>query len=163
MAAIHFKRGTVQLDAINNGDYWPGEKLIVYTDEQSMVAGTLMSETFAFGNQAKATMNVRALETKTGAYLTINYKYDDAVIHTEKYRLPVGHAYVIQTIYIDKTYDSGRRRVFRPTVDSVTGTLTANGATQNVTCEIALEMYNNQLSIYDVDGVEVNNNMAVIA
>jgi hypothetical protein len=32
-----------------------------------------------------------------------------------------------------------------------------------VTCEIALEMDDGQLSIYDVDGVQVSNNMAVIA
>ena len=162
LAAIHFKRGTVQLDAINNGDFWPGEKLIVYTDEDSMVAGMLMAETFAFGNQAKATMNVRVSETKTAATLVINYKYGDDKLDDAQYLLPVGYTYEIENPYLDIP-SGGHRYIYRPQNTAATGTMSSGTNTNNQPYDIALDAEDMNLKIISVDDVTVQSsgNIAV--
>lgn len=156
LAAIHFKRGTVQLDAINNGDFWPGEKLIVYTDEDSMVAGMLMDETFEFGNQAKATMNVRAQELKTGATLIVNYKLDSSKIGESTYMLPEGYTYEIANPYLDIP-SGGHRYIYRPQNAAATGTMSSGTNTNNQPYDIALDAHGNNLKIISVDDITVSS------
>lgn len=163
LAARYFPRESVDIDVINNAEYMPGDALVVYDDLNNLYWGVVESCDFSFGVQARARMHLSAGADVPGALLTINYMFGDTRIKREKYTLPVGYPYEITTLYIDKTED-GRRRIYRPTQDSVTGTMTSEGATVSVTCDVALEQYQGILHIYDVDDVTVNeNNVAVIS
>ena len=150
LAQYWFNPTTVRADVVNNRLYRPGDLVQVYTGLDSMVSGYIQQESFAFGKQSMSKIKlVGALDIPT-AKLTVNYHYDGKRIQKEEYMLPVGLTFTIDTLYIDQT-KNGRRRIYRPTTDTVTGTMVAGGVTENVTCEIALEYKDEELYVYSVD------------
>ena len=145
-----FNPTTMQLDAINNHVYRPGDMVTAYTGLGGTVSGYIQQASFAFGKQAKSTLKLIGVEPVELAALTINYRYNSKRIQKEEYMLPVGLPFSIGTLYVDKT-ENGRRRIYRPTTDTVTGTMVAGDMTENVTCEIALEYKDEELYVYSVD------------
>lgn len=160
LAARYFSRESVELDIVDNAEVVPGDKVVVYGDPEALYMGYAEATTFQFGLQARARLRVAAAEQIQGAALNVEYTYNSKVIHREQYFLPVGYPYEITTIYVDRT-KAGTRRVYRPTVAEISGMMTG-ASTVQVPCAIALEMTKGVLSIYDVDGVTMSNEEAVI-
>ena len=146
MSTRYFKRVEVEADAINNADYAPGDKVTVYADENTMYSGYIERADFAFGVQLTACDNV------AGAKLTILCEYDGTQIGKSEYFLPVGYAYSIQMLFIDWTM-GGHRYIFRPTQATVSGTMTAQGATVTVQYAVALDLHKGVLAVYNVDDI----------
>lgn len=163
LASVYFKRTTVQLDAIDNGDYVPGDKLYAYTEADAIYTGFVKSAAFKFGRQARATLQLVAAQEVDGANLTISYTNGGSTIETETHYLPVGYPYSVTTRYLDKEAD-GHRRVYKPTVASVSGTMASGGNSAEVPCTVALDLYEGVLDIIEVDGVTASGaDTAVIA
>lgn len=156
LSQMYFKRAEIALDIVNNGDYKPGDKLVVYADEDSVFTGYASLMDFEFGQQAKAKTQLVAVDTKAGATLTIRYKVGSKRIAKETYVFPVGYTYTITTRYIDKTIN-GHRYIYRPTTSTVTGTMTSGTNTAVVQCEAALDLYKGKLHVISVDEVTVDS------
>lgn len=152
LAAYWFNPLTVQLSAINNRSYKPGDLVRVYTAQDSMVQGYIQQAVFAFGKQAMSKLSLIGAEAVEGAKLTINYMCNGQQIGRQKYYLPVGFAFDITTLYIDKT-SNGHRYIYRPTTDSITGTMVEGGLTMTVNYQVALDLYKDVLHIISVDEV----------
>lgn len=153
LAARYFSRESVDMDVIDNAQHIPGDMVTVYSRADTLYTGFIESASFAFGLQAKAKLKVVAAQHVESAALTILYAYNNKTIRKERYLLPVGYPYEISTVYVDRTR-SGTRRIYRPTVAAVTGTMD-EAETVQVPCEIALELRNHALTVLSVDEVEV--------
>ena len=152
LSTRYFKRVEVEADAINNASYAPGDKVQVYADEGTMYSGFIERADFAFGVQARSKLKLVACDDVNAAKLTILCRYDGTQIGKQEYTLPVGYVYSIQMLFIDWTM-SNRRFIFRPLTATITGTMTAQGATATVNYAVALELYQGVLGIYNVDDI----------
>lgn len=152
LTAWYFNRTEVDFEAINNGVYIPGDKVIVSIDEENMVSGYIDSATFAFGLQAKARMHLTGVADVEAGRLTILYKYNGKQIGKKVYTFPIGYSYAIKNKYIDLT-KNGHRYIFRPLNENATGTITAKKNTNTQNCDIALDLYKGVLHIISVDGI----------
>lgn len=152
LTAWYFNRAEVDFDAINNGAYIPGDKVLVHTDEESMVSGYIDKASFAFGLQAKAKMHLTGVEDVEAAKLTILCKYDGKQIGKKIYTFPVGYAYSVDMPYIDMTMN-GHRYIFRPTTATVTGTMASGGTTVTVDYAVALDLHEGILHVISVDEI----------
>lgn len=166
LAKYWFNPTTMQLDAINNHVYRPGDMVTAYTGLGGTVSGYIQQASFAFGKQAMSTLKLIGVEPVELAALTINYVYDGDTVETEEYMLPVGVAFSVETLYPDIT-QGGRRRIYRPTVDTVDGTMVAGGLTEDVPCELALDLHQGVLHVLIVDEITEESsggeNIGVIA
>lgn len=152
LAQYWFNPTTVRADVVNNRLYRPGDLVQVYTGLDSMVSGYIQQESFGFGKQSKSTVKLIGALPVELAKLTINYRYDGKRIKKEEYMLPVGVAFSIETLYPDIT-QGGRRRIYRPTVATADGTMVAGGLTENVPCELALDLHQGVLHVLIVDEI----------
>lgn len=138
LSLYYFKRQELDIDVINNGDYLPGEKVIVYASDSTMADGYIESASFRFGVQARSTIHMTPVEDREAAVLAITCLYNDMIISTANYLLPVGYVFSIQNMYFD--YSVGRHRyILRPTTASVSGTIAQGGNTATVNYEVALD------------------------
>ncbi|MBQ1210301.1 MAG: hypothetical protein IIX68_00675 [Clostridia bacterium] len=140
LALYYFKRAEVELEVIDNAEYWPGQRVTVYTDENTLATGYISSCSFGYGNQAKAKMKLCAVDVANGAPLKIVYKYGDLKLGEQKYYLPVGYYYDIENPYIDVTI-GGNRFVFRPLGARTVGTMPSEGVEALVNYLVALNSY----------------------
>ncbi len=162
LASLYFKRTEVVLEAVDNAEFIPGDRLTVYADEDTLYTGCARLCEFAFGKQAKAKITLAAGESMDGAKLTVTYMYGDMNIGRAEYFLPVGYAYSITNPYVDWSMN-GHRYIFRPTTAAVSGTMTSSGATATVNYAVALDETEEILQIVSVDSVTVDlNGVAVI-
>ena len=154
MSQRYFKRIELDADVINNGTYAPGDRVIVYADEETLYSGYIESAGFVFGLQARSAIKLTACESRAGAKLIVNYIWsgDGRRLGRHVYYLPVGYPYTIQTLYLDKNIE-GHRYIFRPTTETISGTLTSAGATVTVSCEVALDLYKGVLHVISVDEI----------
>ena len=152
LTAWYFNRTELDFDAINNGAYIPGDKVVVYTDDENMVTGYVTRATFAFGLQAKATMHLTGVEDVEAGNLTILYKWDGKQIGKKMYAFPVGYAYSITNPYIDKSMNK-HRYIFRPLNENATGTIVAGRNTNTQNCDVALDLYEKVLHVISVDSI----------
>ncbi len=157
LARWHFSRTTVDMAVIDNAEFIPGQKAIIYMDEASMATGYIESCDFSFGMQAKADMRLTATSEVEAATLTILYKYGNLQLDRKQFTLPVGTTYTIPNPYIDMVM-SFHRYIFRPLAAAATGTIAsgANASTQSYA--VALDLINGVLHIVSVDGVTVDTN-----
>lgn len=162
VAAYRFARTSVQLDALNNAEFIPGDRVSVYATEQRMLSGYLETCTFSFGTQARAKLAVGAAEPISTAMLTVTRKWGTKKLDTREYLLPVGMAYEIQNPYFDMTIGD-HRYIFRPQSAAVTGTMTSGGATATVEYDVALDLHRGVLHVISVDQVTENSGIGVIA
>lgn len=167
LSRYYFKRTAVELDAINNAEYMPGDRLIVYGDEDALYVGYAESCDFSFGVQARARMRIGPVDTQESARLSIVYVWEDVRIGEARYAFPVGYAYSVQNPYIDRAL--GRHRyVFRPLNAAATGTIAAGGNVDEEACAVALDLHEGVLHIISVDGATeeegtMGENVVVIA
>lgn len=128
LARAYFRRLEIQFEAINNGQYWPGDKVRVYTDDSTVYEGYVKSCSFSFGLQSKAQMVVSVSGEVDMARLNVNYLYsitDQGETHTVKlgqssYYLPSDEPYSITPPKLTVPNGSGADE-YIPDVDSVDG------------------------------------------
>jgi hypothetical protein len=162
LSDLYFKRTEVDLDVINNAEYQPGEKVIVYADEDKLMTGFIESCSFTFGTQARASVHMVPTEGKEAAPLTITYVYQTMQLGKEVYLFPVGYTYTITNPYIDLTL-SQYRYVYRPLNESATGTIVEGENADTEEYDIALEYHNGILRIVSVDEVSENEGLVTIS
>jgi hypothetical protein len=154
MAKYYFPSVDCECDVINNHAYFPGDKVTVSLGEEGAVTGYIERCDFAFGVQAKARLKLTACAEGPLATLTIVYQWEGAELARQTYSFPVGYAYSVRTRALDVTTNS-HRYVFYPRTGSVAGTMTAQGITATVVCDVALDLYKGTLEILIVDEVSV--------
>lgn len=164
LAKYYFNRMQVDLDAINNAEYFPGDKLTVYTDEDSLASGYAVSCNFHFGLQAKSRIKLVAASEIASGKLIIIYKDGTLVLGKKIHSFPVGYEYSIENPYIDLPLNQ-HFYVYRPNNQYATGTIVSGDNTNIQPCSIALDLdqETNILHIISVDEVNVqtNNNISV--
>ena len=161
LSTYYFKRTTVDLDAVNNGEFIPGQRVAFYTDEDTMYSGYISSCSFSFGNQARATMKMAAVDERDSAKVVITCLWGSMQVSQRTFSLPVGYDYTIAIPYVDLSFNA-HRYVFRPRVKQVTGTVQSGGNTHTVQVDVALDYYNGDLYVRDVDQVGMTDGVVVI-
>lgn len=162
LSQYYFQRVDASLDVIDNGEYMPGQRLTFHTDEESLAVGYVNSCTFKFGTQARAGMKLTAVDERDGARVAITYKWGLVALRTETYYLPVGYAFSIDAQYPTARID-GHWYVFRPTSKKITGTVAQGGNDVTQAVEVALDLYENDLSIVSVDSMTLSDGTLVVA
>ena len=162
MASYYFPRLEVDLEVVNNGEYYVGNKYGIPmhsgdTADDGAI-GYCEELEFTFGTWHKSKMKLGACEVLKCHKLTISYVSLDnpqMVIAKRVYRLPENYPYSITNPYLDFTY-KGHQYTFRPTTEAVTGTMGTTNKTATVNCRIALDLDMNTriLRIVSVDDVE---------
>lgn len=154
LAKYYFERVRMDLDIVNNANYAPGQRLLVYADEDTMVTGYASKMEFSFGLQARAKVSLIAAQLKASGNLIITYKWGTMKLKRIKYTFPVGYTYQIVNPYIDTPIER-HRYVFRPVNQYATGTIAEGANTNNQTCEVALDLDRdtNILHIISVDEI----------
>lgn len=152
LAQYYFKRSTVQLDVIDNGEYQPGDKVTVYGAENRLYTGFITAASFAYGTQARATLTVAGAEQVPSAALAVIARCAAEVLALRRYTFPVGYGYTLQNDFID-LIRGAVRRVFRPLTDTTSGTMPAGGATVYVDYAVALDLRGGVLEVISVDGI----------
>lgn len=157
LSSYYFKRQEAQVDVVNNAEYLPGQRVIAYTDEEALAVGFINSAEFTFGVQARSRLSITPIDVKEAARITLLYMYGNLQIGSETYYLPVGYSYSIELPYIDIKV-SEHRYIFRPTIQSVSGTVPDGGDTVEVEYAVALDFYpadgGRILYIESVDDIE---------
>ena len=150
LALYYFQRREAEVSVINNGDYLPGDRIIASLDADRLITGYIRSAAFSFGMQARSTLKLIGVDDCEGAKLTILCKYNNIQIGKYVYTFPVSYGYSIQMPYIDMVLNK-HRYVFRPTTETVSGTMTSSGATVTVNYAVALDLYKKVLHVVSVD------------
>lgn len=161
MAQRYFKRIQVDMAAIDNGEYQPGDRVVIYADEATLYTGYIEGCDFAFGVQAKARLRLTGVDPTEAAPLTVTYLWEDMQIGVDNHVLPVGYEYELQARFIDLTPDE-HRYIFRPTVAIISGTLPEGGAAVTDPCEIALDHFEGVLEVVSVDGMTETEGIVTI-
>lgn len=168
LSTYYFKRQEVDISVINNADYLPGERVLFYTDEDSMGEGYINSCDFTFGLQAKSKMHITPVDIKDCAILTLLYKYGSMQIGNARYAFPIDYSYSVENPYIDVLLGYNRY-IFRPNTDSATGTMVAAGVTDEEDYSVALDFQTLQsgrflriLAVDDLAMSETQTDMLVI-
>lgn len=158
LAKYYFNRETVTLDAINNAEFMPGQKLLVYTDDTGHgAAGYLAKCSFSFGTQARAKMTLTAAEDRDFHTFVIDYVYDTRSILKQSYMFPLGYIYGIENPYPEATWD-GHRHIYRPINDVTEGTVTADleVVTEPLDIALDLELSSGILTVVSVDSADAD-------
>ncbi len=122
LSAAYFRRGEIRMDVINNAQYYPGQKVRVYADEDTIYTGYIQSCDFRFGLQASATLTISSnLEKVPSGKLTISYRYGDLLLGRTQMVLPDGEPYDMENPIIGWT-EGGRYVEYTPTTPRTTGT-----------------------------------------
>lgn len=161
LAKWHFNRASVSLDVINNAEYMPGQRVIVYADETQQFSGFIESSAFAFGVQARAALKLTGADDAEGDRLVITYVWNDNAIGKVGFMFPVGYGYAVTNAYID-TIIGGHRYVFRPVNEVCMGTMVTGGVEVTEQCMVALDLYEEVLEIVSVDDVSVSDSIVTV-
>lgn len=94
LSAVCFRQYEIRADVIDNGQYWPGQKVRVYVEPETVYQGYIQSCDFTFGVQARAALVIVAedLPVDMGT-LRVNYTLNGFPLGYNEYTLPVGTAY----------------------------------------------------------------------
>lgn len=152
LAGQYFPRTEVEGAAIDNGDYIPGDYVRMFVDEETVMEGFVQRASFAFGKQAKATLQLVGASIVPMAALEIVYIWGEWKLGRAEYIFPVGYVFEVENPYIDK-WINDHRYVFRPTLATTTGTMTSGGVDARIECEPALDLYDGVLHIINVDEI----------
>lgn len=152
LATYWFNNTEATLDCVNNHQYKPGDLVTAYLDVDRLITGYIQQATFAFGKQARSRLKLIGAEAIDGAKLTVNYTHQGGIIGKAVYYLPVGMSYSISTLYIDRSHE-GRRYIYRPQAEAVTGTIQAGDNTATMEYDVALEYRDEKLYVYSVDSI----------
>ena len=123
LSAAYFRRGEITLEVINNRQYYPGQKVRIYTDEETIYSGYIQSCDFTFGVQAKSRLVVSSdLYQVITAKLTIAYRYGSRIIGWNEMTLPDGEPYDVKNPVIRRT-EGDRYVEYAPGTPESTGTV----------------------------------------
>ena len=161
LSRIYFKRISVELDAINNADYAPGDRVLAYTDIGQMVEGFIAKTSFTFGNQAMAHMSITPVDAVEVAPLVIRYEIDGATIDKAAYAFPVGYEYEVANPYFDRTW-ARTRYIFRPINEAASGTMEESDNFITEQYEVAAAAQEGILYLASVDDYEMKDGMVSI-
>lgn len=150
LSTYYFNRTTIDADVVNNGEYLPGDRVQIYTAEDTLAEGYIESANFLFGNQAKSAIHLAPVDVQESGTLIVDYMFGEIVLSEKKYVLPVGYTYTIVNPYFDATW-SDTRYIFRPTLVDISGTVALGEQTRVVECAPALEGRNGILTVISVD------------
>lgn len=121
LAAAYFRRGEIDLDCINNGRYFPGQKVRFYTDEGTVYTGYIKSCDFSFGLQARSRLTISSdLEKVPVGTITFTYRYGDLPLGKNTYTLPVDEPYSYDNPTIT-WYSGGQQSRYEPETPTSTG------------------------------------------
>lgn len=156
----YFVRQNLEAEVLNNGEYEVGKKYNITADLDvgSTVEGFAEEIDYSFGLQAKSKIVLGACTNRGAHKLTVIYRRSSdhsAILDTKVYSLPEGIPYEITTSYIRKIVN-GYEYVFRPNVDSITGTMGSADAVAYVDCPRALrlDLDTRVMTIVSVDDFE---------
>lgn len=152
LAGWAFRRGRLELDAIDNADYLPGDRVIACAGPRELAAGVVTRAAFRFGRQAMASLTIAPAEDVPGGTLTILYIYEALVIGRADYTLPAGAPYAVDNPYFDVDM-GGVRYVFRPVNDRAEGVVPTGHGEDRQPLDVALALEDGVLSVISVDAV----------
>lgn len=156
ISQYYFRNMEVELEAVNNGEYVPGDKVVGMVDDTRIIEGFVVSADFTFGLQSKSKLRIMQTDSVDGGSLVITAYYNNTQIDRKEYFLPVGYSYAISNPYYDIT-KGDKRRIYRPLTASVSGTIVSGGSSARVNYGIALEYQSKKLSIVSVDELNQSN------
>lgn len=158
LAQWYFNSTQIEADVINNAAYAPGDRVMLYTDEEHIKSGYITGAVFAFGLQSKATLQLTGTADIPAASLTILYQIEDFVLARKEYLLPIGMEYSITNPYLDITMNN-IRTVYRPVNEAAEGTIVNGGSTDIEYVDPALDLYlkTGVLHVMSVDEVTVDS------
>ena len=125
LSSAHFRMGEIRMDVVNNGEYWPGQKVRVYVDEGTICTGYIQSCEFSFGLQARSRLVISSdLRVASSGTLTIRYRCGDLPLGKTVLVLPEGEGYDVANPVIS-WYEGQRYVEYRPTTPRSAGTTDA--------------------------------------
>lgn len=160
LGTYYFKRTSVEADVINNAEYAPGDRVLVYTDSTAMAVGYITSAEFSFGVQAKSRLLITPVDVIDTGLLIVTYQFGDVIVARREYTLPVDYPYTIVNPYFDQTWGE-KRYIFRPALEQITGTIESGNNYREVECTDALVFFENVLTINSVDDLSQGENGVV--
>lgn len=162
LADDYFNRISLQADVLDNGEFFPGQKVLIYTAENGMMSGYVKSAAFSFGLQAKASFKLSMCENVSVAALIINAIWDRIRIGQRRYTLPIGYQYDIKNLFVD-LWLNDHRYVFRPENESASGIMPDTDTEKDEPYDIALDLFEGNLFVISVDGLTDNEGVVSIA
>lgn len=164
LSTVYFNRVYAEVDVINNREYFPGDLVQFYLDEDNMATGFIEACNFSFGLQARAKLRINGVDELASAKLIINYLHGNQRIYRKKFRFPIGYQYDIVNPYPDIDRPN-HRYVYRPVNANATGTIVSGENVDNEDCEIALHFYyeDDVLYVVSVDELTENEGMVTIS
>lgn len=154
-----FKRTRVTLEAVDNGDFLPGDRVSACTGAGEMVTGYIDRAEFEFGQQARARLHLTGVERLPSGTLQILFFQDDSQVGRADYTFPAGYAYAIDNPWLDLTRGPVRQ-VLRPLNARAEGVIREGLNTSAQPCAAALSLQDNELTILSVDGVDENGGIS---
>jgi hypothetical protein len=163
LAAEYFNREQLTADIINTyGEIQPADKVSVFDGVENIITGYVKSTRFTFGKAAKSAIVLTQTVTEKAVRVVLSYRYLNIEIAKETFMFPKNTAFELENSYIDTT-EQGLRRVYLPLTEKTTGNTGDRGITEKrVSCDIALELENNILSVLSVDSAQKNDSEVVI-
>jgi hypothetical protein len=153
LSTYYFMRMEVDAEVVNNAEFKPAERYAVYLNEETLVEGYMKTADFSFGTQAKSKIKLAQSRAIDAVRTVINYLWGDVLILAQTYFLPKRYGFTIQTQYLEK-YMNDHRYVFYPLTDEATGDMGDEGTTVNIQNLPALDFYERQLMLYNVDEID---------
>ena len=165
LAAYYFNRYTVSADVLNDGEYLPGEKVII-SNTENLYSGFIKKESFSFGHATKSRIEMQATNPIEAGEVSIYYLYDDGevseILQVATYLFPVGYTFSIENPYID-LYNDGVRTIYRPENEYATGTTTSGGGGLDEYCEKAIIAEDGVVEVLIVESVSESDEIVSIA
>lgn len=153
----YFNRNEIDADVINNGEYKPGQNIIICAEEGSLYNGFIESCDFSFGLQARSKIHVSAVNNIATGVLIITYTCDGAILGEASFTLPAYYTYSIENPYFDLTVQD-HRIIYRPHNATTTGETYIGENNVEEPCSPALDLYEGILDVISVDAVDVDEN-----
>lgn len=160
LSQYYFKRIEIKAEVLDDGEFLPGDKCQISTGDR-LLAGYITKADFKFGTAKKATLQFAQSDILDAAKLILQYMWGNILLKQVSYMIPVGYAYSISNPYIDEVVES-HRYIFRPQNASATGTMVSGGMTDQEAYDVALDWYELELYVIDVDEVSESNEVVSI-
>ena len=162
LSKIYFNRVETELSVINNGDYIPGDKILCYGHDDSLISGHITSADFSFGMQAKSKLKLVQAEVRESSMLEIKYMWNSFLLGISRLLFPVGYNYSIENPFIDLRLNN-HRYIFRPLQEYASGTIVVGGVIDIENYMVAIDEYQNNVYVISVDELSISDNIVSIA
>ena len=159
LAGYYFQPREADADVINNAEYFPGDRVQLYVEEDKIVEGNIDSTSFSFGMQAKSRLHISGVsqyDVETGQ-LIIDYMWALQCIQEDIYDFPAGYTYKFENPFFDRTYSAPHQRfIIYPYNDYAQGVVPQGGETVYEFCDTSLKFSYDQgiLEIFEVDEIQ---------